>query len=129
MTRNGVTAKIHGVYWVAGGMWPIIHMESFLWVTGSKEELWLVRCVALLVILIGLILFIASHKKRITPEIKWLGLGSAAVVSVIDILYVIASEIPFVYLLDGITELILVSLWLWAGRHGVVTNFLPSSKP
>lgn len=97
-------------------------MPSFIWVTGPKDDLWLVRTVGVLISVIGLVLLAAGIKKRITPEIRWLGIGSAAGLGFVDVYYSLNDVIRNVYLLDAVGELILILLWLWAGQRGLVTS-------
>lgn len=97
-------------------------MASFLWVTGPKEDLWLVRTVAVLITVIGLVLLAAGIKKRVTPEIRWLGIGGAAGLGFIDVYYSLNDVIRNVYLLDAIGELVLILLWLWAGKRDLTTS-------
>ncbi|MBF9254458.1 hypothetical protein I2I11_14230 [Pontibacter sp. 172403-2] len=119
MSRARLIALIQGVYWLPFGVWPLVHMPSFLWVTGPKVELWLVRTVSLLLIVIGAVLIAAAASKRVTPEIKWLGAGGAAAMAFVDFYYSMQDVIWDTYMLDGIAEIILILLWLWVGRHGV----------
>lgn len=126
MNRAGVIAKIQGAYWCVGALWPIIHINSFLWVTGPKDELWLVRCLSMLMLVVGTVLFFAGNKQRITPEIKWLGIGGALVMAFTDFFYVFSGEIREVYLIDGLAELLLIGLWFWAGNRGIVQLKAPT---
>ncbi|MBX0332261.1 hypothetical protein K3G39_03340 [Pontibacter sp. HSC-14F20] len=122
MNRLSLISKIQGVYWAVTGIWPLVHMPSFIWVTGPKDDLWLVRTVGVLISVIGLVLLAAGIKKRITPEIRWLGIGSAAGLGFVDVYYSLNDVIRNVYLLDAVGELILILLWLWAGQRGLVTS-------
>ena len=38
-----------GVYFFLTGVWPVVHLPSFIAVTGPKRDLWLVRTVGLLI--------------------------------------------------------------------------------
>ena len=38
-----------GVYFFLTGLWPVVHLPSFIAVTGPKRDLWLVRTVGLLI--------------------------------------------------------------------------------
>ena len=115
-------AKLQGAYWAVTGIWPLLHMPSFLWVTGPKEDLWLVRTVSILILVIGLVLLAAGIRKNVTTEIKWLGIGGAAGLGFIDVYYSLNDVIRNVYLLDAVGELALILLWLWAGRQGLTTS-------
>lgn len=48
-----VVAALQGLFYLATGVWPLIHIDSFLAVTGSKTDLWLVYTVGLLVSVVG----------------------------------------------------------------------------
>src|SRR5690606_7125764 len=56
-----IVTYLQGIYYLVNGIWPMLHMESFVAVTGPKEDYWLVRMVALLSISIGAA--ILSQKK------------------------------------------------------------------
>ncbi|PKV62843.1 hypothetical protein [Pontibacter ramchanderi] len=120
--RLALVAILQGTYWAATGIWPLLHMPSFLWVTGPKEDLWLVRTVSILILVIGLVLLTAGIRKNVTAEIKWLGIGGAAGLGFIDVYYSLNDIIRNVYLLDAVGELALILLWLWAGRQGLKTS-------
>lgn len=115
-------AKLQGAYWFLTGVWPLLHLPSFLWVTGPKEDIWLLYTVSVLIIVIGAVLLMAGFRRRVTPEIKWLGIAGAAGLTGIDVYYALTDVIWDVYLLDAAGELVLMLLWLWAGAKGLVTR-------
>ena len=45
---NTNVALIQGLYFLVSGVWPIIHIASFLKITGPKTDLWLVKTVGVL---------------------------------------------------------------------------------
>jgi hypothetical protein len=102
-------AWIQGLYYLVTGVWPIIHIQSFLIVTGPKVDLWLVKTVGVLITVIGGVLLSASRARRITDEIILLAAGSALGLAIIDVVY--ARHISSVYLADAAAELCLVALW------------------
>ena len=112
-------AILQGLYWFITGLWPFLHLGSFLFVTGPKQDIWLLYTVAVLIVVIGAVLLLASWRKRVTPEIKWLGIGGAAGLIGIDVYYSLMDVISNIYLLDAASEVILILLWLWAGRKGL----------
>lgn len=107
-------AVVQAVYYVLTGVWPVVHIRSFMAVTGPKRDLWLVRTVGVLVTVIGAAIGLAARSGRITPEIVVLAAGSAAALAAIDVVYVARGTIPKVYLLDAAPEAALAALWLWA---------------
>lgn len=117
-----LVAKIQGLYWFLTGVWPFVHLRSFLWVTGPKEDIWLLYTVSVLIIVIGGVLLAAGFRKKVTREIKWLGIAGAAGLTGIDVYYALSDVIWDVYLLDAVGEVILILLWFWAGKKGLVAE-------
>lgn len=100
-----------GAYYFGTGLWPILHMPSFLAVTGPKRDLWLVRTVGALIAVLGGTLMIAGRARRITPELRAMAVGGAAALTFVDVIYVARRTIPPVYLLDAATEVALIGIW------------------
>jgi hypothetical protein len=121
LRRLPTIAKIQGIYWSLTAVWPMLHLKSFLWVTGPKTDIWLLYTVSVLILAIGLVLLAAGWAKRVTLEIKGLGIGSALGLTFIDVYYSLRDVIWDVYLLDAASELILIGLWLWVGKRGLYT--------
>jgi hypothetical protein len=107
-------ALVQGAFYLATGLWPLIDIVSFQIVTGPKTDLWLVRTVGVLVSVVGAVLLNASRKRRITPEIVMLAVGSALGLAAIDLRYALAGRISAVYLVDAVVEIGLSGLW-WIG--------------
>lgn len=117
-----LVAKIQGSYWFITGIWPFVHLSSFIWITGPKEDYWLLYTVSVLITVIGAVLLVAGISQRVTQEIKWLGISSALGLTGIDVYYALSDVIWDVYLLDAAGEIILVVLWFWAGRKGLMAG-------
>ncbi|HEY4650780.1 MAG TPA: hypothetical protein VIG72_05165 [Pontibacter sp.] len=113
-------AIVQGLYWVITGVWPFLHLGSFLAVTGPKHDIWLLYTVSVLITVIGGVLLAAGLRKQVTTEIKWLGIAAAAGLAGIDVYYVSQDVIREVYLLDAAGEAVLIVLWLWAGNKGML---------
>lgn len=109
-------ARVQGAFYVATGVWPILHLRSFEAVTGPKPEGWLVKTVGALIGVAGGVMWAAGSKKRVTPEIKALAVGCAAALTVVDVVYVAKDRIAPVYLLDAVAETGLIAGWVLAGR-------------
>lgn len=105
-------ALFQGLYYAGAGLWPLLHMPSFLWVTGPKEDLWLVNTVGVLVCVVGAVLVMAGQRDAVTAEVKLLAAASAGGLAAIDFYYGLTGRIGPVYLLDGVAEIALVLLWL-----------------
>ena len=104
-------ARAQGTYYVATGIWPIVHLRSFELVTGPKPEGWLVKTVGALVAVVGVVLLRSSGKPP-REETVLLGAGSAAVFATVDTWYSLRGRIRPVYLLEAIPELFLLAAWM-----------------
>lgn len=111
-------ALAQGLYFGATGVWPIVHMRSFLAVTGPKTDLWLVKTVGALIGVVGASLVVAGRRGRIGPETALLAMASAAALGAVDVVYVAKGRIPPVYLLDAVAEAGIVAAWALAGAAG-----------
>jgi hypothetical protein len=112
-TYISALAAIHGSYFCVSGIWPLIHMNSFLFVTGPKTDLWLVETVGVLVLVIGMGLLVAGFQKRISFPISIIAMGASLGLIFIDTIYVWALVISPVYLLDAAIEFVLLSAWIF----------------
>jgi hypothetical protein len=104
-------ALIQGIYFLVTGIWPLLHMRSFLAVTGPKTDLWLVKTVGLILAVIGAVLLYAQVTAAVNPPVAALAIGAAASLTIIEIIYVIKRVISPIYLGDAAVELILIIWW------------------
>lgn len=109
-------AAAQGLYYVVTGVWPLVSLGSFVRVTGPKADGWLVKTVAALVSVIGLALLHGARRRRVTPELQFLGAGSALALATIDAVYTSSRRIAAVYLGDAAAELALAAGWAAARR-------------
>ncbi|CAN5845967.1 hypothetical protein BH24CHL3_BH24CHL3_11280 [soil metagenome] len=107
----------HAGYDLITGVWPVFGIESFQKVSGRKTDIWLVKTVTLLILVIGAVIASAGLRRRITPEIVALAIGSSVALTTIDVVYVSQRRISPVYLLDGLANLILIGGWVLAIRR------------
>jgi hypothetical protein len=114
LNRLSLIAKLQGAYWALTGIWPLLHMPSFLLVTGPKTDLWLVRTVAVLITMIGLTLIRAGLGKRVTSDIVFLGIASALGLAAVDLYFALNNVISDIYLYDAAGEAVIIGLWIWA---------------
>ena len=102
-----------GLYFALTGLWPLLHIRSFMAVTGPKTDLWLVRTVGVLVLAIGAVLLVAGWRRHVSSEIVLLATASAAGLAAIDVIYVARRVIDKIYLFDAAAEAILIAGWAW----------------
>ena len=102
---------LQGIFYFVTGVWPLLHIESFIWISGPKYDIWLVQTVGILLTIVGLVLFSAGMNRRVNDETFLLAVGCAAGLSVVDIYFASIDRIWNVYLLDAAVESILIVLW------------------
>ncbi len=94
------------------GVWPIVHIQSFMAVTGPKTDLWLVKTVGVLITAIGLGLIHSAKQNAVTRSVAIIGATSAGFLAVIDVIYVLNNTISQVYLADAAIEVMIVIAWI-----------------
>jgi hypothetical protein len=104
---------LQGGYYVLTGVWPLVHMSSFVQVTGPKQDYWLVRMVGALAVAIGLAL-LAALRSPFQASTAVLAIGSALAFLAIDVVYVKKKVIGPIYLGDAAAELLLIVGWVLA---------------
>lgn len=108
-----------GIYFLLTGVWPLLHLESFLEVTGPKRDLWLVQTVGALVGVMGLTMLLGAWR-RASAEAVFLAVAAAATLATIDVVFVLRRVIAPIYLLDALAQLLLLAAWVGVGiamRH------------
>jgi len=106
---------LQGLYFLATGIWPLLSMRTFEAVTGPKVDRWLVKTVGVLVAVIGVSLL--ADARRPSRGSQVLGVGSAAALAGVDVVYSLRGRISKIYLLDAVLEALLVTLWVVGGRR------------
>jgi hypothetical protein len=111
-----LVSRVQALYFVPFSVWGLLHIRSFMWVTGKKQDVWLVKTVCLLLISVGSMIGQAGRKNRVTPEIAGLGISSSMSLAIIDVWYVAKGRIRWVYLLDAVGNAGLIAGWIAAWR-------------
>jgi hypothetical protein len=107
-----LVSLVQGIYFLVFGIWPILHMQSFLEVTGPKTDLWLVKTVGIILAVIGIVLILAQVNTEIHTSIIVLAIGSALSLALLEFIYVSKCVISPIYLGDAVLELILIGWWV-----------------
>lgn len=104
----------HSVYYLLTGVWPLLHLRSFVAVTGPKTDWWLVRTVGALIAVVGLALGASLYDANpLRPTVVLLALGSAVALALVDVVYVARGTIARIYLLDAAAEALLIAGWIF----------------
>lgn len=128
-TKISVLAVVQGLYFFLTGIWSIIHISSFMAITGPKVDIWLVKTVGVLVLIIGIGLIGAGIKRRISFPLAFIAAGSALGLFFIDVTYVWQGVISPIYLLDAVLEIVLVISWfIYILKTGLFTTFIEDDQ-
>jgi hypothetical protein len=109
-------ALAQGGYYLLSGLWPIVHLGSFIAVTGPKTDYWLVQSFGALIAAIGAVFLVRGSKGQAGTTTRQFGLASASALTAIDVRFVATGTISVIYLADAAAELLLVIAWLWPSR-------------
>ena len=110
------TALAQGAYFVATGIWPILHLRSFEIVTGPKVDGWLVKTFGALVGAVGGALVVGAVDSPRSRALRALGVGSAAALAIADVIYAGKGRIARIYLVDALIEVVIVGAWFLEER-------------
>ena len=110
---------LQGTYYVATGVWSVVHRRSFEAVSGEKTDYWLVRTVGLLAAVIGATLT-ASALREEPPPAPAVGLaaGAGGAFSCVDVVYAASGRIRPVSLTDAALHAGLAAWLANASRRG-----------
>jgi hypothetical protein len=97
-------ARLHGVFNIAGGVWPLAHRRSFEAVFGPKVDRWLMYTVAGLLVSIGAAQLSTTAETASLRQARRIGIGCAATLGAIDVVYAPRRRISLVYLVDAVAE-------------------------
>jgi hypothetical protein len=107
--------SIQSLYCFITAVWPIIHIESFMEVTGYKTDIWLVKTVGALLIPVSICLFMHLFiKTDKRPAVALASLTCVAFIC-IDFYYALNDVISDIYQLDGVIQILLLIAWIYFG--------------
>lgn len=121
--RSGLLRAIlsaQAVYYIVFGLWPLVHMPSFLELTGPKQDLWLVVTVGAVLAAVGVALAVGRARRLPTVETATLAVAVALVLAAVESVYVALGRIPPIYLADAAVEVLLIAGVLigWTRAYG-----------
>ena len=114
---------VQGLYYLVTGVWPLVSIRSFVWVTGPKTDNlksgleidhWLVMTAGVLITAIGLGIVVAAARRRASAEIITVAVGAAVGLTAIDVIYTWRGMIGPVYLVDAVLQILLIAAWSFA---------------
>ncbi|WP_128374374.1 hypothetical protein [Streptomyces cavernae] len=118
----GALAVAHGAFNVAGGLWPLVHLRSFEWVFGPKNDTWLQMTTGGLLVSTGVAQLGAAATPQGRAHARRVGLGTALTLLAIDLVYVPKGRIRPTYLLDAAMQAGWINAWLRGPRRECVRH-------
>ena len=112
MKKNSVLLIVQAVYYLLTGLWPLLHLNSFLSITGSGADLWRSQPINLLILCVGLVLLRGSAEKSSKPATNILSVAAAFVLLIIDLYFPFSGVVSKLYVVDGILQFSCLVLWL-----------------
>lgn len=106
-----VFARLHGWFYVLGGIWPVVSPRTFQALTAPKMDFWLAQTVGLVLAVIGVVVLLAARERHLTKEIALLAGGVALVIGLVDLYGVTQPRTTSAYLLDAPAEFVLAAIW------------------
>jgi hypothetical protein len=107
-----ITLWLQGLYTFLTALWPIVHMESFMEVSGYKTDVWLVKTVSILLLAIAICMLLSASSRQNIPVVI-LALIVAVGMAYVDFYYALNDTIWNIYMADGIIEILFVLSWLF----------------
>jgi hypothetical protein len=107
-------AGYQGTFNIVGGLWPLLSIKTFEAVYGPKVDRWPEYTVGGLLVTAG----VAQVTARGEAELRLariLGLGTAATLLAVDLVYVPRGRIRVTYLQDAVCEAAWIAAWLRQG--------------
>ena len=107
-----LTLWLQGIYTFLTAVWPIVHIESFMEVSGYKTDVWLVKTVSVLLLSISVCMLVATLSKQINIPVGVLALLVATGMAYVDFYYGLNDIIWNIYMADGVIEILFLVSWL-----------------
>lgn len=104
---------IQGLYTLLTALWGLIDIDSFMAVTGPKNDIWLVKTVSVVLLAIAATLITYLFIQGDPLPAMVLGLLTSAGLAAIDFYYSGRKVISPVYALDGIAEVVFALVWVY----------------
>jgi hypothetical protein len=105
-------------YYVATGIWPIVHLRSFMALTGRKRDTWLVQTFGALITATGVAIWPRTGRagEGERPAQERVAVAAAVALAASDAYFVYRRRIRPVYLGDAAVELLMAAAILGRRR-------------
>ena len=107
--------RCQAAYYLLTGLWPVLHLPSFLMLTGRKRDYWLVRSTGLVIAAVGAGLAVASLTPRRARAMRPLGVIFPAALGAADVAYAWPATRSRAYLANAVVGAAFIAAWLAEG--------------
>lgn len=97
---------VQGVFYVVTGLWPFLHLPSFIAVVGPKPDLFQLHVTGALIVVIGIVLLLGARRPDRSAVV--LGILSALAFVMLDVAY--DPILRPIYWLDAAAEALIAVL-------------------
>lgn len=104
---------IQGTYTFLTALWPIVHINSFMWISGYKHDVWLVKTEGVSLMAISVCMLTSIFTKGNILPVAALALFTSAGLAYVDFYYALNNVIRNIYMADGVIEIIFALCWLF----------------
>jgi hypothetical protein len=101
------------IYYYSTALWPLLDMNSFMEISGPKNDKWLVKTVSVVLLAVSNAILAAVYLQNISVPVIILSISCCIGLLVIDIYYVRMKVILRVYLADATIEFFLLTGWVF----------------
>ena len=97
-------ASLQGTYYLVSGIWPIIHLRSFMALTGRKHDTWLVQTFGAFIAAVGAVLVREAQGDTAGDASRRLAIATALTLATAESWFVARRRISPIYLADALVE-------------------------
>jgi hypothetical protein len=102
-----------GIYTLVTALWGLVDIDSFMKVTGPKNDIWLVKTVSAILAAVGLTFISFALQKEKNASAAVLAITSAIALAGIDFHYSSHRVISPVYAVDGVLQCLFILSWIF----------------
>jgi hypothetical protein len=105
---------VQGIYLLAAALWPLLHLDSFLSVTGIESDSWLLRISGVYVLSVSVCLLTGYFLSKYSWPATIMAVITAFGTLYMDVYYYyLRDQLPLtVYFFDFVVQLIFVICWI-----------------
>lgn len=120
---------VQALYISITAIWPLVHIDSFMRVTGYKTDTWLVKTVSVLLFPLMVLLYRSAVKSKPIPlTLSASVISGTAGLIIVELVYYFKGVIARVYFLDAIIETVFLLWWIHTFVNTYQTKYRSSMR-